>query len=188
MRTKVIMQDKRSVTLSVPGTILRPWKIGDAAWYVDARDEEIFRWTTEKQALTVEELEAAILRVNASEDVISWAIVDSQSLELMGNIALVFNAVEQSAEVSYFLAPWGRGRGHATAAVTAACAWTFANLAVERITLRTHPDNVRSQQVALRVGFQRLQHGAQADEAVDQEDDNESSPFTSWFELSKRSA
>ena len=66
------MQDRLAMTLPLAGGTLRPWEQADAAWYVAARDEEVFRWTTERRDLTVAETAAAILRVNASADVIRF--------------------------------------------------------------------------------------------------------------------
>lgn len=153
------MQDKLSVSLYIPGAILRPWKVEDATWYVEARDEEVFRFTAERRDLTVQETEAAIQRVNASEDIISWVIVDSSTHELLGNIAIDFQQADAYAEGHYFLAQVGRGRGIATNALKTVCEWVFANLAVERIILNIYPDNLRSQRVAQRVGFRQLPKG-----------------------------
>lgn len=173
------MQDRLSVTLSIAGGMLRPWTVDDAAWYVAARDEEVFRWTTERRGLTVAETEAAILRVNASDDVISWAITDARGTTLFGNLALVYDQATGCAEVSYFLAAAGRGRGLATAAVSTVCEWAFANLATDRILLQTRPGNTRSQAVAQRAGFVRSHHAVAtlAESAMDAD--------VIWFELTR---
>ena len=157
------MQERLAVTLPITGGILRPWTVDDAAWYVAARDAEIFRWTTERRDLTVAETEAAILRVNASDDVISWAIADAHGTTLFGNIALVYDQATRCAEVSYFLAAAGRGRGMATAAVQAVCAWAFSALDIQRILLQTRPGNIRSQAVAQRAGFSHMNDDAPRD-------------------------
>lgn len=167
------MQDRLTVTLPIAGGILRPWTVEDAASYVAARDEEIFRWTTERSDLTVAETEAAIEQVNASEDIISWAIVDEQDKTLLGNITLVYDQEARCAEVMYFLAAVGRGRGLATNAVVAACKWAFENLVIDCVTLTTRVGNARSQRVAIRAGFQRMPNGA----------DHQPDPPAVWFEL-----
>jgi len=56
----------------------------------------------------------------------------------------------------YWLAPVGRGRGIARQAVQLVCQWAFAELGLEQLTLQTQVENLRSQRVAERVGFQRL--------------------------------
>jgi len=95
--------------------LLRPWQVADATWYVEARDEEVLRWTTERRDLTVEETEDAIQAVNARDDVASFAIIDTSCNELVGNIAAVKDESDvREAEVMYWLAASGRGRGIAT--------------------------------------------------------------------------
>lgn len=175
------MQDQLAVTLPISGGCLRPWRVLDAAAYVAMRDEEVLRWTTERRDLTVDETAAAIQRVNSSDDVISWAIWDDTEGDPnampLGNIALVHDAATQVAEVMYFLRPDGRGRGLATGAVRAVCAWAFANLNVTRITLQTRPGNIRSQRVAVRAGFASM---ARAGAEVDNEREE-----AEWFSLSR---
>jgi RimJ/RimL family protein N-acetyltransferase len=55
-------------------------------------------------------------------------------------------------EVGYWVAPWGRRRGAATAAVTALSAWAFDH-GFARLELRTEPENALSQRVAIGAGF-----------------------------------
>jgi [ribosomal protein S5]-alanine N-acetyltransferase len=146
------------VVLHHDDVLLRPWQVDDARWYVEARDEEVFKWTTELRELTVSQAEAAIERVNGSDDVLSFAVADPQSCELLGNIALVRdNSRAFTGEVMYWLAPHGRGRGVATKAVTLLCVWALTNLSFEQIALKTHMDNVPSQRVADRAGFRRVE-------------------------------
>jgi hypothetical protein len=49
------VKDKRypDVTLHADDFFLRPWEIKDAAWYVEARDKEVFKWTKESRDLTL---------------------------------------------------------------------------------------------------------------------------------------
>ena len=156
--------------------LLRPWQHEDARWYVEARDEEIYQWTTESRTLTIEETEAAIRQVNASERIASFAIVDTERDQLVGNIALVVAEDSQrSGEVMYWLAPGGRGRGMASQAVTLVCQWAFAELGLEQVTLQTHVGNLRSQRVAERVGFKRI--AASAESGVQ--------PDRIWFVLAR---
>lgn len=55
-------------------------------------------------------------------------------------------------EIAWALAPHARGRGYATEAATAAAAWTFERLDVDRIVSVIHPDNSASRHVAERLG------------------------------------
>ena len=153
-------------TLASDIFLLRPWRVADAAWYVQARDEQIFQWTTEKRELTVAETEEAIRQVNASTGIFCFAITDHQTQALLGNIALVFEeSPSRNAEIMYWLAPEGRGRGIATKAVRLLCDGAFHALGAEQITLQTHRDNVRSQMVAERAGFRLDERKNQQDSA-----------------------
>ena len=117
------------VILCADNFLLRPWKIEDAIWYVESRDEEVFRWTKEKWDLTVEEAEEGIRQSNSNPEAICLAIVDNRSMELLGNIALAFRENNRkSAEIMYWLAPWGRGRGIAASSVKLLCQWPFDSL------------------------------------------------------------
>jgi RimJ/RimL family protein N-acetyltransferase len=170
---EVAVKDKRypDVILRADNFFLRPWKVEDAAWYVEARDEEVFKWTREGRDLTVEEAEEAIRSGNRDPEALGFAIVDGVTGEKVGSICLAFRENRGSAEVMYWLAPWGRGRGIATNAVKILCQWAFRSLGLERVTLKTLAGNTRSQLVAKRVGFQ------------EQSVEDESDPDCLWFEL-----
>lgn len=60
----------------------------------------------------------------------------------------------ENYELAYLAGQGGRGRGLMTHAVRLLCDWLFAQ-GVGRLELRTHPDNVESQQLAERCGFHR---------------------------------
>ena len=152
------MKDKRypDVTLRAGDFFLRPWEVEDAAWYVEARDEEIFKWTQERRDLRVEEAEEAIRSGNRDPEALGFAIIDDRTGEKVGSICLAFREKNRDyAEVMYWLAPWGRGHGIATNAVKMLCQWAFRSLGLERVTLKTLVGNIRSQSVAKRAGFQR---------------------------------
>ena len=76
----------------------------------------------------------------------------------MGNIALVIGEkANGTAEIMYWLAPEGRGRGIATKAVQLLRDWAFHSLEIDQIILKTHLDNIASQRVAERAGFIKRQ-------------------------------
>jgi RimJ/RimL family protein N-acetyltransferase len=134
--------------------VLRPWEPEDAKWYVAARDEEVYRWTTEPRDLTADVLRAVIVRNRRAPAWVGLAITDGATGQIIGNLSLSPDpTTADTAEVAYWLAPEGRGRGAATEAVRAVCAWAFATTTVARIRLGTHPDNHASQAVARRAGF-----------------------------------
>jgi RimJ/RimL family protein N-acetyltransferase len=161
------VEDKRypSVVLHADDFSLRPWEVEDARWYVESRDEEVFKWTRERRDLTVEGTEEAIKAGNHDPEALGFAIVDSENGEKVGSICLAFRERNRySAEVMYWLAPWGRGRGIATNAVKLLSQWAFDSLGLKRVTLKTLPGNTRSQLVAKRAGFQsqKGEHGGEA--------------------------
>jgi RimJ/RimL family protein N-acetyltransferase len=134
--------------------LLRSWAVEEASWYVSARDDEVFRWTSEPPDLSVEAVREVIGRNRAHPRWVALAITDAMSGALLGNIAL--NPAGQPpgvAEVSYWLATESRGRGAATEALALLVEWTFASGAFNRIILHTMPGNERSQSVARRAGF-----------------------------------
>lgn len=168
------MKDKRypDVTLRADGFFLRPWEVEDAAWCVEARDEEVFKWTRESRDLTIEETEEAIRSGNRDPEALGFAIIDGRTGERVGSICLAFREkTRDCAEVMYWLAPWGRGRGIATNAVKMLCQWAFRSLGLERVTLKTLVGNTRSQLVAKRAGFQ--------EQSVESRNDAD----YAWFEL-----
>ena len=58
-------------------------------------------------------------------------------------------------EAGYWLDASMRGRGVAAEALRLLCAYGFSEVGLARIQLRTDPDNVASQRVAEKAGFQR---------------------------------
>ena len=135
---------------------LRPWRIKDAEWYVKSRDEAIFKWTTEERDLTVKQTEAAFRAVKREPNSYCFAIFDRTIDALVGNIALsIHDKSKHIAEIMYWLAPEGRGRGIATKSVRLLSDWASQSLGIEQVILKTHLDNEASQRVAARAGFRR---------------------------------
>ena len=58
----------------------------------------------------------------------------------------------RSTELSYVIAPWGRGEGYASEAALATAQWLLGDQKFERVELRTAADNTASQQVAQKIG------------------------------------
>lgn len=142
-------------TLQIDEIVLRQWTEDDAQWYMESRDEEVFKWTTEKRNLTVHDAIEGIKQANETDNIYCFAIVDNDSGRLQGNIALVLEAENQrSGELMFWLAPSGRGRGIAVRAARRLCQWAFTQLNMEKITAKTLPDNYRSQKVLQSLAFQ----------------------------------
>lgn len=83
----------------------------------------------------------------------AYAVADPATDRLLGGIGLS-NPVPArgQAEIGYWVAPWARGRGVATAATRALAGQAFA-AGVARLELLTHEENAASMRVALAAGF-----------------------------------
>jgi RimJ/RimL family protein N-acetyltransferase len=134
---------------------LRAWAAGDAAAVFSAcQDPDIGRFLpipqpyTEASARDFIELRQADW---AGDQERSFAITDSATGALLGSIARHRHAGHR-VEFGYWLAPWARGRGHATRALRLLVDWSLAQ-GFLRLELFTHPDNDASGAVARRAGF-----------------------------------
>jgi RimJ/RimL family protein N-acetyltransferase len=86
----------------------------------------------------------------------AYAIADPASGRLLGGVGMDrMVPVRQQAEIGYWVAPWARRRGVATAAVRTLSRWAFTTMGTVRLELLTDWANVASQRVALAAGFQR---------------------------------
>jgi RimJ/RimL family protein N-acetyltransferase len=90
-------------------------------------------------------------RVQAEGTAIPFVITDAENGERLGVIDL---RLGPPADIGYWAAPSGRGRGAVTRALVLVANHGFG-LGLDRIELFTLPENVRSQNVALRAGFVR---------------------------------
>lgn len=140
--------------LQAKGIVLRVWEPVDATWYVESRDEEVYRWTSESTDLTIEQAKRAIEKHRGRPEHIGFAIADRDTNAPLGNIALVIDDQGKKGEMSFWLAAAARGRGAATAAVTLLTRWAFESFAqLGHIELHILPANLASQRVAERAGF-----------------------------------
>ncbi|WP_203904502.1 GNAT family N-acetyltransferase [Virgisporangium aliadipatigenens] len=92
----------------------------------------------------------------------NFAIADPGSDRLLGGIGITHQR-EGSGEIGYWVAPWGRGRGVATAATIALTGYAFL-AGYGRLQLRTEYENLASQRVALGAGYRR--EGVQRSSAI----------------------
>jgi RimJ/RimL family protein N-acetyltransferase len=85
----------------------------------------------------------------------AYAIADPETDRLLGGIGI--NQVQPTraqGEIGYWVAPWARRRGVATAAVRALTEHVFG-AGTARLELLTHWENAASQRVALAAGYRR---------------------------------
>lgn len=85
----------------------------------------------------------------------AYAIADSATDRLIGGAGVGRIVLERAqGELGYWVAPWARRRGVATAAAAALAGWAF-DRGFSRLELLTDLANGPSQRVALAAGFQR---------------------------------
>ncbi|GIH11992.1 GNAT family N-acetyltransferase [Rugosimonospora africana] len=94
------------------------------------------------------------VRVGAP-DRVDYVIADPRTDEVLGAAGLHHLRWEEgSGEVGYWVAPWARARGVATATAIALTKWGAAR-GLTRVELLTHPENWPSQRVAINAGYRR---------------------------------
>jgi RimJ/RimL family protein N-acetyltransferase len=109
-----------------------PYTVRDAQWWIDQGA-------------------AATFRTGGA----AYAIADPASDRLIGGIGLTHSSDGgRRANIGYWVAPWARERGIATAATVALSAWAF-HYGVHRLDLHTALENLASQRVALGAGYTR---------------------------------
>ncbi len=87
---------------------------------------------------------------------LSVVITDRETDDLLGTIALRRVGADAGRwSVGYWVAPWARRRGIATAAVRLITEFGFSELGASEIELLAEPENAASLAVAERAGFRR---------------------------------
>ncbi|WP_066937127.1 GNAT family N-acetyltransferase [Microtetraspora fusca] len=84
----------------------------------------------------------------------NYVVTDPDTGDLLGAAGLKPADPIGNSEVGYWIAPWARGRGVATAATRALAELAFSR-GVPRIFLRADIENIASQRVAYAAGFRR---------------------------------
>lgn len=136
--------------------MLRSWTDDDLADLLAGVDELVTRF---RRSAPVSEPDARVWIATRrahieSGTALELAIADGTTI--VGSIALwEVRRNHQTAMVSYWLAPGGRGRGLATRALRLLAGWAFDELDLKRLALDVEVDNVASRRVAERCGFVR---------------------------------
>ncbi len=139
---------------------LRPLAPGDAPALHDAgQDEAIGRYTSIAWPFTMEAANALIADAMAgwaAGAAVRFAIVEDGDAgeAFLGTASLLHIYPERGdAEIGYWLAAAGRGRGLARLAGGALCDWAFGPFGLRRLHLLTDRENTASQRLALACGF-----------------------------------
>ncbi len=137
---------------------LRPWRLDDAPLVAEACvDPEIQARIPVPTPYTLADAEAFIARAlgrYADADDGHLAIDEVATDRLIGSISR-HPPQGHRAAIGYWMAPWGRGRGHMARALRLLVEATFAATDLIRLELFTDPDNIASQRTAERAGFVR---------------------------------
>jgi RimJ/RimL family protein N-acetyltransferase len=137
--------------------VLRKLRESDrAAVLTTMRDPEVQRWLNMPGDPRDADFDTLLRTIDlgfSSGDRFDYAVAASGDDTPFGAVVASRRA-RDNWELAYLAQEAGRGRGLMTRAVGLIAKWLFEQ-DVGRIELRTHPDNVASQRLAARCGFQR---------------------------------
>jgi RimJ/RimL family protein N-acetyltransferase len=143
-------------TLTNSTVVLRPLREDDLPAVVEAcRDPEMVRWTTIPHPYHEQHARDFIAEHEkgwAEDTRAIFTIADPRTDQYLGAIDFRLSP-DNSAEVGYHVAPWGRGRGVGTAALRLACRWGLEVLGLQRIEWQAEVGNEASRRMAESVGF-----------------------------------
>ena len=129
---------------------LRRLEASDAEWIFEAcQDADIQRWTLVPRPYLRENAESFV-REGVGE-LSTWAIVDDDDARPIGMISI--HAINDGvASIGYWVAPWGRGSGAASAAVRRVVEMARA-MGARAVTADVAEANVASRRTVERCGF-----------------------------------
>ncbi|MGA4848628.1 GNAT family N-acetyltransferase [Streptomyces sp. G5(2025)] len=144
--------------LPVEGSLLlRPWLQTDAAAVVRVfEDPEIQRWHLKRADSEGEARRWITQWQQGRRDEVAahWAVVDVDSDGVLGRVSLQsVILMGGQAEISYWTAPWARGGGVCSRAVTAVSDWALGEAGFHRLELGHSAFDPASCRVALKTGF-----------------------------------
>lgn len=132
---------------------LREVSVDDADWIHRAcQDPEIQRWTTVPRPYTLDH--ARFFVGDTTLEYRRWVIDDAETNEPSGLLGI--HSVQPDtgeADIGYWVAPWGRGRGVGSAAVRAMTDIVRTEEDMSRLVAYVAAENLASQSVVRRAGF-----------------------------------
>lgn len=129
---------------------LRELVSGDEHWIFEAcQDVAIQRWTLVPRPYTFADAEWFVAN---DPEWLSRVVVDAESGEPLGMIG-VHDVIDGVADIGYWIAPWGRGRGAASAAVTRMVDLVGSMTRLTAVTARVAEGNAASRTTVERAGF-----------------------------------
>jgi [ribosomal protein S5]-alanine N-acetyltransferase len=146
-----------------PGIIFRTVVEADAGALARAYDrnrEHLARWDPrrEQSFYTVEHQRAVIirqLREQAEGRMVRWVFAAEEEVVGVATLSNIIFGAFRSADLGYWIDASHLGKGLATGAVTAICAYANSEIALHRVAAGTLIHNVRSQRVLAKCGFQQ---------------------------------
>lgn len=146
--------------LAAAGIRLRPWREADTEAVTEAcSDPLVARFIPTVPVPYTEDDARSWLTSHEPNRLagrrLELAINQASSEAVLGAIGAQIDRSALTANVGYWLTPSARGHGCATTSLRLLCAWLFETFDLSRIDLNTDVDNVGSQRVAQRCGFQK---------------------------------
>ena len=114
--------------------------------------QEVYRYFKAPHAISMEEhLRWYTEHYRSNSDRFDWMCIEKESGDKVGVFGLARN--EETAEVSYLLAPSARHKGYASEAVTALTGYAINIWAVKQVIAEIHKDNTPSIALVKKLGF-----------------------------------
>ncbi|WP_158276963.1 GNAT family N-acetyltransferase [Paraconexibacter algicola] len=140
--------------------VLRRWRVEDLPdVHLGMQDPEVPRWTRIPEGNPPHEVRRYLdgqPRAQADGAELVFALADPVDDRFLGSISLLRVVLEEHrAEVGYWLAPWGRGRGVLTSALRLLSRWALTDGGFARLELRIDQRNAPSLAVGERAGYVR---------------------------------
>jgi len=163
-RTRLDGADTGAVNLSFPDLVtsaisLRAWTTHDVGVLVDACNDQALRAQLGLPApYTATDAHDYVAQCSAgwtSGDQFTFAVTDRRAGTVIGSVRV--GRTPHGATAGYWTAPWARRRGVASDALRLVSAWAIEN-GLSPIRLYVDADNVASQRVARRAGYQPDDH------------------------------